>query len=52
MAMVVPPSSLHTNGVNVLLCDGGVHFVTNAISLTTWRALGSRDGGDLLGPDF
>jgi prepilin-type N-terminal cleavage/methylation domain-containing protein/prepilin-type processing-associated H-X9-DG protein len=52
MAMVVPPSSLHTNGVNILLCDGSVHFVTNGISLTTWRALGSRNGGEVPGSDF
>jgi prepilin-type N-terminal cleavage/methylation domain-containing protein/prepilin-type processing-associated H-X9-DG protein len=52
MAMVVPPSSMHTGGVNVLLTDGSVHYVNDAISLTTWRALGSRNGGDILGPDF
>jgi prepilin-type processing-associated H-X9-DG protein len=52
MAMQVPPSSHHTNGVNVGLCDGSVRFVNNAISLTTWRALGSRNGGEVLGPDW
>jgi prepilin-type N-terminal cleavage/methylation domain-containing protein/prepilin-type processing-associated H-X9-DG protein len=45
-------SSCHTNGVNLLLCDGSVHFVTNGISLTTWRALGTRNGGEVLGSDF
>ena len=52
MAMVVPPTSMHTNGVNVLLADGSVHFVVNGISLTTWRSLGSRNGGEVLGSDF
>jgi prepilin-type N-terminal cleavage/methylation domain-containing protein len=52
MAMVVPPSSMHTGGVSVLLADGSLRFVPNNISLPTWRALGSRNGGDLLGPDF
>jgi prepilin-type N-terminal cleavage/methylation domain-containing protein/prepilin-type processing-associated H-X9-DG protein len=52
MAMVVPPSSRHTGGVNVLLCDGSVRFVFDGISLPTWRALGTRNGLDLLGPDF
>jgi prepilin-type N-terminal cleavage/methylation domain-containing protein/prepilin-type processing-associated H-X9-DG protein len=45
-------NSDHTNGVNLLLCDGSVRFVTNGISLTTWRALGTRAGGEVLGSDF
>jgi len=53
MAMDSPPTSMHTGGgVNMVLCDGSVHFVPNAISLPTWRALGTRNGGDVLGPDF
>jgi prepilin-type N-terminal cleavage/methylation domain-containing protein/prepilin-type processing-associated H-X9-DG protein len=52
MAMDVPASSYHVGGVNVLLADGSVRPVSNAISLPTWRALGSRNGGDLLGSDF
>jgi prepilin-type N-terminal cleavage/methylation domain-containing protein/prepilin-type processing-associated H-X9-DG protein len=49
MAMQVPPSSYHTNGVNVLFCDGSGHFITNGVSLTTWRALGTRNGGEVPG---
>jgi prepilin-type processing-associated H-X9-DG protein len=52
MAMQVSASSRHTNGVNVALCDGSVRFVSNSISLATWRALGSRDRGEVLGPDW
>ena len=52
MAMVVPPSSMHMGGVNMVLADGSLRFVPNSISLPTWRALGSRNGGDLLGSDF
>jgi prepilin-type N-terminal cleavage/methylation domain-containing protein/prepilin-type processing-associated H-X9-DG protein len=48
----VNPNSDHTNGVNVALCDGSVRFVTSSISLTTWRALGTRSTGDLLGSDW
>jgi prepilin-type processing-associated H-X9-DG protein len=42
-------NSAHTNGVNVSLCDGSVRFVSNAVQLATWRALGSRDGGEVVG---
>jgi prepilin-type processing-associated H-X9-DG protein len=45
-------NSDHTNGVNVGLCDGSVRFVTNGISLPTWRALGTRAGGETLGSDW
>ncbi len=43
------PSSRHPNGVNLLLGDGSVRFVPNSIDLATWRALGSRDGGEVVG---
>lgn len=45
-------NSAHTQGVNLGLCDGAVRFVPNSISLNTWRALGSRNAKDLIGPDF
>jgi prepilin-type processing-associated H-X9-DG protein len=41
--------SRHTGGVNVLLGDGSVHFISNAVSLTTWRALATRAGGEVPG---
>ncbi len=41
--------SRHTNGVNLLLCDGSVHFVTNNVSLITWQALATRAGGEVIG---
>ncbi|MFO0843845.1 MAG: DUF1559 domain-containing protein [Gemmataceae bacterium] len=44
--------SYHTAGVNAMLMDGSVRFVSNNISVTTWRALGSRSGGEVLGSDF
>ena len=30
--------SQHVNGVNLLLCDGSVRFVSNTVDPTTWRA--------------
>jgi prepilin-type processing-associated H-X9-DG protein len=45
-------NSGHTNGVNLCLCDGSVRFVPNSVSLTTWRAVGSRNGGEVLGSDW
>src|SRR5262249_11974898 len=49
---VIPANSGHTNGVNVVLCDGSVRFVTLGISISTWRALGSMNGGDMIGSDW
>jgi prepilin-type processing-associated H-X9-DG protein len=45
-------TSRHTTGVNVMLCDGSVRFVNDGISLATWRAVGTRDGSEVLGSDF
>src|SRR5206468_4443756 len=43
--------SQHTGGVNVLLGDGSVRFVRNAVAPDVWRALATRGGGEVLG-DF
>jgi prepilin-type N-terminal cleavage/methylation domain-containing protein/prepilin-type processing-associated H-X9-DG protein len=40
-------NSAHPGGVNVLLCDGSVRFIRNNIDLFSWRALGSRDKGEV-----
>jgi len=50
--MMQPATSSHTTGVNVMLCDGSVRFVSDSVSLPTWRALGTRDGNEVLGSDF
>jgi prepilin-type N-terminal cleavage/methylation domain-containing protein/prepilin-type processing-associated H-X9-DG protein len=39
--------SAHSGGVNVVLCDGSVRYVSNSVSLTAWRALGSRSQGEV-----
>ncbi|HET6575914.1 MAG TPA: DUF1559 domain-containing protein [Fimbriiglobus sp.] len=47
MAMVVPPSSNHSGGVNAALGDGSVRFVRDSISLPAWRAMGTIRGGEV-----
>ena len=51
MAMQVPPSSLHPGGVNVLFGDGTIRFVKDSVNLTTWRALGTRNGSESVSSD-
>jgi len=38
--------SLHERGVNVMLADGAVRFISESISLSIWRSLGTRNLGD------
>jgi prepilin-type N-terminal cleavage/methylation domain-containing protein/prepilin-type processing-associated H-X9-DG protein len=47
-----PARSRHSGGVNLLLADGSVRFVSNTISAATWQAVGSRNGGEVIGSDF
>jgi prepilin-type N-terminal cleavage/methylation domain-containing protein/prepilin-type processing-associated H-X9-DG protein len=51
MPMQVPPSSRHPGGANVLMGDGSVRFVKNSVALATWRALGTRAGGEVISAD-
>ena len=44
--------SHHPGGVNGLLADGSVRFVSDSISLTTWRAAATINGGEVLGSDW
>lgn len=44
-------SSRHDGGVHVLMGDGAVRFVNNSINLVTWRAIGTRNGKEVVG-DF
>jgi prepilin-type N-terminal cleavage/methylation domain-containing protein len=43
--------SYHTSLVNVGLMDGSVRSVRDGISLPTWRALGTRAGGEVVSLD-
>jgi prepilin-type N-terminal cleavage/methylation domain-containing protein/prepilin-type processing-associated H-X9-DG protein len=42
--------SNHPGGVNILMADGSVRFVTDGIDLTTWRAIGTCCGGEVSNP--
>ena len=48
----VTSRSFHSGGVNVVLMDGSVRFVRNSISVTSWRSLATRAGGEVIGNDF
>jgi hypothetical protein len=39
-------------GFNAALCDGATHFIRKTVSDMTLRAAITRDGGEVLGPDF
>mgnify|MGYP000966083015 CR=1 FL=1 len=43
------PGSYHANGCHELLCDGSVHFLTNAIDGTLLENLVCRNDGKLVG---
>lgn len=49
---VAAARSRHAGGVNVVMADGSVHFITNGISLAAWQAIGSIDGGETLLSSF
>ena len=40
--------SEHSGGVNTLFCDGHVQFVKDSVSLNTWRALSTVNGGEVV----
>jgi prepilin-type N-terminal cleavage/methylation domain-containing protein/prepilin-type processing-associated H-X9-DG protein len=45
-------NSNHPGGVNVSLCDGSVQFISYGIDLFTWRALGTRNGGETISAEY
>ncbi len=44
--------SRHTGGANFLFADGSVKFVRDSVSPATLSALGTRNGGEVIGNDF
>jgi prepilin-type processing-associated H-X9-DG protein len=47
----VAPNSNHPGGVNLAMADGSVKFIKNSIGLTTWWAIGTRNGGEVVSAD-
>jgi prepilin-type N-terminal cleavage/methylation domain-containing protein len=45
----MPASSWHPGGVHTLLCDGSVHFISENINRQIWRAMGTRNGKEVVG---
>lgn len=55
LSCMYPPSristtanSRHTGGVQALLSDGAVRFVSENIDIKVWRAVGTRAGGEVV----
>jgi prepilin-type N-terminal cleavage/methylation domain-containing protein/prepilin-type processing-associated H-X9-DG protein len=51
-SVLITPSSRHPGGVNALLGDGRVTFVTNEIDMPVWWAAGSRNGRETVAAEF
>jgi prepilin-type processing-associated H-X9-DG protein len=43
----VPMGSMHTGGANFAFGDASVRFLRDSIDMNTYRALASRDGGEV-----
>lgn len=43
---IMTARSAHPGGVNCLLMDGSARFVADAIDLTVWQAIGTRNGSE------
>ena len=50
--MSMPANSAHVGGVNLLLCDGSVRFVSTGIGVDAWRKLGTRAGSEVSSNDY
>jgi hypothetical protein len=50
-AAMMAARSRHPGGVSVVLGDGSVRFIKESISLATWRALSTTQGGEVINGD-
>ena len=42
--------SAHNGGLNMLMCDGSVHFISYNITLRNWQPMGNRSSTDVVEP--
>jgi prepilin-type N-terminal cleavage/methylation domain-containing protein/prepilin-type processing-associated H-X9-DG protein len=49
--MSLSASSKHPGGVNMAFGDGSVKFIKNTVNASTWRALGTVAGGEVISSD-
>ena len=47
----ITSDSYHPGGVNILLADGSVRFIKNAVNGLAWRALSTTAGGEIISGD-
>ena len=52
MCSFIGPSAGHPDSVQVAMCDGSARPVTAAVSQTTWQAVNTPQGGEVLGCDW
>jgi prepilin-type processing-associated H-X9-DG protein len=45
------PSSMHSGGVNVLMLDGSIKFLTDTVNPKTWTALATISGNETISSD-
>ena len=50
-AVLSNADSYHSGGVNVLFGDGSVKFVKDGVNMSTWWALGTKSGGEVIASD-
>jgi prepilin-type N-terminal cleavage/methylation domain-containing protein/prepilin-type processing-associated H-X9-DG protein len=45
---IISARSMHGSGVNASFGDGSTRFVSNSINVIVWRAVGTRDGSEVI----
>ncbi|WP_165075580.1 DUF1559 family PulG-like putative transporter [Paludisphaera rhizosphaerae] len=48
---IISARSAHPGGANILLGDGSCKFIKNSVAVETWRAIGTRAGGEVVSSD-